>query len=292
MNKFIDLQEIKSDELVNSILAELIDYPKYKSLVAMWASGLPVPKTIIIGNVDESTEKLCNKVLRKWKTNEVVVRTDVAGGAVQAPSVQGCKIDEAWVNIKNFFKMGYLPMVISTGDIFHNAFSTNVLVDPCDTKSFYIEAVGAGFCATDINKRDIITESGIMINDSGTIKLINYQVVDSMCYKKYVNKVKENQINKEVVKRGKPFDSKNEAKLWVDDFLSKNNALLLNSPKYKPVAPNYIHKISSFVPSMIKAGKIMNFENEKFIVSLAFVLENGKENPYFFDIHPFNGYKK
>ena len=291
MNKLIDLQSIMLAGKAEKIVAELFAYPKYKSLVAMAVSNLPIPKTIIIGNLEKTTEEYCKKTVSKWNVNEVCVRTDRLGKSINSPSIQGCEIRMIWSRVKSFFNQGYLPMIISTGDIFHNTFSANVVIDPENSKSVYMESAGPGFCASDINKRDIINESGTIVGVD-TQNLRGYKIVDDKIYKYQINLMMENQIQKEEKNHSNHFKNKKEAYTWVIKFLTKKKALILKHPIYKPIASKYVSQIWDLVPLMIKAGYLMGFEKEKYIVSFSFVLENNVEHPYFWDIHPYEGYIK
>jgi hypothetical protein len=122
-------------------------------------------------------------------------------------------------------------------------------------------------------------------------KLQNSRLVSQEAYQEQVNLMLKNQIQKEEERAGKRFPNKRKALEWVKTFLAEKRALILEHLSYKPVAQKYTKIIWDLVPLMVKAGKIMGFKKERFIVSCSFVLENGKVNLYFWDIHPYGGYK-
>jgi hypothetical protein len=286
----INLQNIISDKNGISLLSFLSDFPKYKSVGAMSLAGLPVPKSIIIISDNAEAKKECNRIISDWKISEVVVRSEPYGGRIDSISIQGCKINDVWPNVVAFLKQDLLPMVISTGDIFHNTYSMNIKIEPNNNKNIYLEIVGPGFCATDINKRDIINERGTLKESEGKLIFSDSSVVSQKAYNYQVELLLLNQIQKEEKSRGKRFANKKDAKKWVTDFLTEKGALIISSSKYKRIPFEYLKKVWLLLPGIFRAGEYMGYF-DTYIVSMSFVQEGENENPYFWDIHPWGGYK-
>lgn len=292
IGEVINVQEAVEQGKGERLLSLLSAYPKYKSFGALASSGLPVPRAMVITSPGASAETECNKILSEWGVEETVVRTDRRGGGVYGVSSQGCKIEDVWKTASDFLDNGLLPMVISTGDIFHNTYSANIVVDPKQPETVDLEVVGPGFCATDINKRDIVNERGTLVGGEGRVNLRHSQIVDQKNYEGQIELLKETLIKKEEKRRGAAFSSTKEAQQWVNEFLTEKDALILKHSGYTPIPSKYIQKVWSYIPQMVDAGQRLGLKDKPFIVSMSFVQEEDGENPYFWDIHPFSGYEK
>ena len=292
LNEVIDLQEDLSRGEVGKLVLLFSKYPKYKSVVAMASAGLPVSKAMVITGSGSMAEDRCQGILTNWDVERTIIRTDRIGGTVNSPSVQGVKIEDVWTTSKNLLNEGLLPMVIAQGDIFHNNYSVNILVDPKNPDSVYLEIVGPGFSATDINRRRIVNERGELAGGRGRFILRSNSVVSQRDYNEQVELLKENLIKREEKKRSAPFPNIEEADRWVNDFLEQEEALILQHPSYDPIPSKYLKRVWDFVPQMLLAGKNLRLGDNPFIVSMSFVQEDEKDNPYFWDIHPYSGYRK
>ncbi len=292
LNEVINLQEDLSQDDVEKLVSLLSKYPKYKSVVAMASAGLPVSRAMVITGSGVVAENRCQEILNGWGVEKTIIRTDSVGGTVNAPSVQGVNIEDVWTTSKNLLNERLLPMVIAQGDIFHNNYSVNILVDPESPESVYMEIVGPGFSATDINRRSIVNERGELAGGEGGFSLRNNAVVSQHDYDEQVELLKQSLIKKEEKKRGKSFPNVEEGNQWANEFLRQEDALILRHPSYNPISSKYLERVWDFVPQMLLAGKTLGLGDKSFIVSMSFVQEGEKENPYFWDIHPYSGYRK
>ena len=284
----INLQKLEKIAL-NNLSTNFIDlYPKFKSVFALASAGLPVSNSVIVSDKTASIKSELEKIIKRWNVNKYTIRSEKKFGTVNSKSVQGCKLEDVWINVEKFLDQGLLPMVIDQGDVYHNTYSVNILVDPKNYSEYYLEIVGSGFCSTDINKRDIVNERGILTKD---VKLINSRVIDQKTYDHQVILLKENAIKKEIEK-GRRFANKKEAFSWVSSYLKTVNALILKQTKYIPIDSKHLRLIWNFLPGILESGELMGYAGEKYVVSMAFVIENKTEKPYFWDIYPLNGYKK
>lgn len=290
MLDLVNFQDLVNKTGTTEILAALKDYPKYRSVGALAISGLPVPKSIIVFSDTPKSHNNFERLIRHWNVDKVVVRSDKKGGKIDAPSVQNCRVQDAWQYSVDFLNKKLLPMVISTGDIFHNVYSVNIKIDPTVVSEIYLEIVGPGFCATDLNKRDIVHERGVLTGRSGRFSFYDSSIVSQKVYNLQISLMKDNLIKKEENKRGSKFLNKNEANSWVNQFLVEVDALILKYPKYVPVSSLYLISVWKYLENMIQAGKFMGYNKTSFIVSMSFVTEKETVIPYFWDIHPYGGY--
>ena len=288
ISKLIYLPTHRIKAIDKDIIDLLSNYPKFKSVSIMAFVDLPISRSIIITNASSEIKNNLERELKKWKVSEYLVRSDKKDGAVNAPSFQNCSLDKVWQNIEKVLNFGLLPMVMAEGDIFHNTYSINILIKPHEKDRFYLEIVGPGFCATDLNKRDIVNEQGY-ITENGQVR--NSQIVSQKVYDKQIDLLKESVIKKEIEK-GRVFRTKIEEYVWVDKYLKKIGALILNNTTYIPINEKYLRTLWGFIPKIINACELMGYKNNNSIVSMSFVLENGEGKPYFWDIHPYDGYRK
>jgi len=279
----IDLDR-ENSELGNTFY-QLAKYPKYKSVCAMAIAGLPVSKSIIVGSLDRKTRTMLENKINQWGVKEYIVRTDKEGGALYAPSSQNCPIDKVWQNVRMYLKQGLLPLVMAQGDVFHNTYSVNIKLEP-ETVSYYLEIAGPGFCSTDINKRDIVSQRGYLTPQNS---LTQSRVVNHRYYLQQVAVLKESVIQKETAK-GVVFASERKAKRWVNSYLISIGALIMKHPTYTPITRKHLKAIRDYIPKIKTACRLLGYGNIVSVISMSFVLENGRENPYFWKIHPYSGY--
>lgn len=291
IGKVVDVQKVIDRGGGEKLLAFLSLYPKYKSFAALAYVGLTIPKAMIITSAEVSAKKECNKILANWRVDETSVRTDRKGGGVFGISAQGCKVSDVWTVACAFLQKGLLPMVISAGDIFHNTYSANIVVDPLNHKSFYLEIVGPGFCATDISKRDVVNERGFLRGSKEGCSFYDRKIVSQKNYNEQVDVLKQSLIQKKERRTGETFQNSDKANEWVNKYLAEKGALILNHLNYNPIPSSYLQKIWDYLPQIARAGRKLGYTDEKFVVSMSFVKEKNEEKPYFWDIHPYFGYK-
>jgi hypothetical protein len=284
----IDFQNLNSENLNKDLNKFLHDYPKFLSVFALASAKLPVSKSLIITKNTQKAKNETMKIIKQWNTSEFVIRSDKKGGAIDSQSIQNCEFERVWPSVNDFLNKKLLPMATAKGDVFHNTYSINLKMEPGIINRVYLEIVGPGFCATDLNKRDIVNERGYLTNE---FKLENSRIIDDDSYKLQVKEMKMSVIKKEIVK-GRQFNNENMAEIWVDSYLNSIGALIMQHPNYISIDRSHLAIIWNFLPRIRLACTKMGYGNQISVVSMSFVLEGEKEKPYFWDIHPYFGYNK
>lgn len=233
-------------------------YEKIESLKTFERIGLPIIPYKILD--EKNFREEIAEFARKQSVDKIMVRTD--GRGKDSPRLLDAPIDEeTFKEIGNYFLNGYLVFVAHPGNIYRNLHSVNIRV--ADDES-YMEAVGPGFIASDLNRGNMPPHETFSINPDDS------SLQDRRIFANQYERDRNERIN----------NSELEA-------LRINRSYLLAYSSYKELNDYELSVLEDAVVKL-RAWKRANKKNN-FIASMSFIDLGTSDNPglkpVFWDIH-------
>ena len=234
-------------------------FEKIESLKTMEEIGLPVLPYLIL-NAENFRQQIADFV-EQYHLDKIMVRTDGQGKG--SPRILDAAIDDdTFGKIEDFLSQGLLVFIANQGNIYRNPHSANIEITK---EGAYIEVVGPGFMASDLNRGSMTPHETIHMDAEGRIK-------DRQALPEEYQNARQTRLN----------DPKTDLAALKD-----NRSYLLEYEDYPPIDEIEMETLRD------AAVKLNNYRRMylkgNFIASMSFV-DLGNEShpnvqPVFWDIH-------
>jgi hypothetical protein len=264
------------DEGVNNpaLLAALKDYPKFCSVAALRAAGLPVLDMMLFSQWSSVVEQAVHQFISRYHAQRVLIRTETWGGGMGSPSRQGVEIGDiaaAVVELLTQFRTCMVGIQIA-GNIFRNLYNINLMLNPWCPMRYLLEITGPGFTARDLNRYGMLHEQ--LAVPSYAVELSSGLIQQTYCVP---DDIYEQQREEKKLSQG--IQRLEQAEL--------NDYLILKYNRYPPIPINLLQVIWQDMPAIRKAVEDIELRERGAVVSASFLMQGGKALRHFYwDIHP------
>jgi len=251
----------------------LADYPKFRSMASLRASGLSVPDVLLVHQLTPDVVCAVQDFLCERNIEKALLRSDRPGGGLGSTSLQGVPNTEVMSQISNLLNLGerILVAVQAAGNVFRNLYNFNLVVCRDLSCRFVIEVTGPGFTATDLNRYGILHER--------------------IEFPSHVQSLSESLISRRYKVPDALYRAHCQTKVhkYGSETLDSQDALVLKYPQYIPTPISYLEEVWAERESIYQVIRDMGYQDRGAILSLSFMEENNNFiRHYYWDIHPLD----
>jgi hypothetical protein len=250
---------------------ELREYRKFRSVIAIAGSRLPILDAMLLCRWTRQAEEQFEWFVRQHNVKNVLLRSDRPGGRLGSPSAQGVDVNAVSKRVNQFLmKTNDTVVAIQlAGDVFHNLYNLNIGLGFKPLR-VVIEVAGPGFTAQDLNRFGIVHERI-------ELPIHAMDISANLVERKYL-------ISREEYKRQR----NQKIHTYDTQQLEKVDATILTAVTYEPIPLSCIRTVWSELKLIRMATEWLDLSDQA-IVSASFLARADVVDHFYWDIHP-SGY--
>jgi len=228
-------------EDIYKTMCDLYGYWKTTSILFLYNNGFPMADMLIITNWDNDTMNEIVRFSEFIEDTSFIFRHDKAPESLEYPRGGfSLSTNECESIIGDYLRMNRIVILLKNSSYFDNGYNINVMYDG---EKYFLEILGPGFDASDLQRGDLTPHESIVINNR---KIISKNVISQEEYKNTVNirldKIKGRLLTKGLVRNASGRDE-------ILGFLGNNTQSRLpnNLISYVQIDDSKIQEIMSLL---------------------------------------------